>query len=302
MFLLAIMGESSLPRPTVLRIYSKKAMSLSCPLTLVALSLLSWICMGASLASAQEPESLPLWQAEVPHATAAKAPHELTLKFQPDDWRITAVTDPTLEVYSPAPELHNGKALLICPGGGYVHLHHTGEGAEAAKFFCGQGYTCFVLHYQVPRNRKGALADACEAMKRIRAQSARWNLAPDQIGALGFSAGGHLTARLVTHQSAAVRPDFALLIYAAYLDARRTEGLAPELSHLTESCPLFMFCAEDDQISIKGNHCLAAALKEADRPYSFHTVAQGGHGFWLKPGNPAAEVWPALAVRWLATL
>ncbi len=98
---------------------------------------------------------------------------------------------PTLEIHLiPGTEPHG--AVLVIPGGGYGgRAEH--ERTPIAKFFNDAGFHSFILDYRVAPNRHPApLLDACRAVRIIRSHAAEWDVKPDKIAALGFSAGGHL--------------------------------------------------------------------------------------------------------------
>ena len=259
------------------------------------------VFLGTALFSGAQ-EVIKLWEGEVPFSKKAKAENVITEK-RPGEFRITEVTDPEITVYPASPETHNGMGLVICPGGGYVHLGFKGKGIDFAKHFTKEGFTCFVLHYQVPKNRKGALSDAGQAMKIIRSRSQEWKINPAKIGMIGTSAGGHLIAALSAQtKEPKLRPNFAILLCPAYLTDKKSGKLSAEFTELKDTPPFFIFTAEDDKGWIEGSRVFAKALKEKNLPHEVHLVPKGGHGFGLKEGNPAAETWPALALKWIEGL
>lgn len=118
---------------------------------------------------------------------------------------ISKVTVPTLTVYLPSKETATGKAIIICPGGGYWLLAAGHEGHDVAKEFAKRGLAAFVLKYRLPNGLAmedksiGPLQDVQRAIQMIRENAAKWNVKPDQIGIMGFSAGGHLASTAGTH-------------------------------------------------------------------------------------------------------
>jgi len=130
---------------------------------------------------------------------------------------------------------------------------------------------------------------------------------------MGFSAGGSLSARASTRYAdktyepvdatdqLSSKPDFALLIYPAYLDQGPNKSLTQELKLDSKSPPMFVFQTADDPW---GNSSLvmAGALRDAKVPVELHLLATGGHGYGVRQGNPAAETWPELAAKWLEKL
>ncbi len=92
------------------------------------------------------------------------------------------------------------KALLIIPGGGYGEVCSDREGEPIALAFLPRGYNCFVLHYSVGGKRvfPSQLIEASAAIKYIKDNAEKYNIDPNAVFAMGFSAGGHLAASLGT--------------------------------------------------------------------------------------------------------
>lgn len=221
--------------------------------------------------------------------------------------KLTEVTNPSMDVFKPNASVDNGIGIIICPGGGYNILAVDLEGDEIAQWLTTLGYTAYVIQYRVPNNQKGALNDLQRAIKIIRSNS-KFNHA--QLGIIGFSAGGNLCARAsVSHSkdsysgideidSISSRPDFTLLIYPAYLDQGMYYSLSPDLVFDKNTPPMFVFGTEDDP-HFNSSLTMAEALEKSKTPFEFHTLQKGGHGYGLRQGNKAAEIWPILAQAWL---
>lgn len=262
---------------------------------------------------AQDSSLIYLWPGNVPGETAAKHPPEITGDHHGGVTRLTDVTNPSLTVFLPETIHRNHAAVLVCPGGGYSILAINLEGYEIARWLNHLGFTAFVLEYRVPNNRAGALQDVQRAMRIIRSRAKEWELDPEEIGVMGFSAGGSLSARISTEydhnwykpvdaaDSVSSKPDFAVLIYPAYLDEGPDHSLTPELTINQDTPPAFIFQTADDPY---GNSSLvmASALRNAKVPVELHIYPKGGHGYGLRPGNPAAEEWPPLAAEWLKSV
>jgi acetyl esterase/lipase len=260
--------------------------------------------------SAQERQLIHLWPGIVPGEGGDKHPARVSSNNSRNVTRLTDVTDPVLEVYPANPATRNGVAVIVCPGGGYSILAIDLEGYEVAEWLSGLGYTAFVLQYRVPRKQHGALQDIQRAIKLVRYRSAEWHLHPASLGILGFSAGGSLCARASTRyehatydpvdraDSLSARPDFAMLVYPAYLDRGADNSLTPELAVDENTPPMFLFGTADDRhansIIIMGK-----ALRDHGVPVEMHLLPEGGHGYGLRFGNRAAETWPGLAENWL---
>src|SRR6478752_9965384 len=69
---------------------------------------------------------------------------------------VTNVTKPNLTVFKPAPELKNGTAAVICPGGGFMALSINSEGIDVAKYLAAKGVTAFVLKYRLAHTGEDA--------------------------------------------------------------------------------------------------------------------------------------------------
>ena len=102
---------------------------------------------------------------------------------------------PRLEIYQPARrETHARPTIIVCPGGGYAGLAPH-EGDPFAALFAAHGYASAVLSYRVaPWRYPAPQADACRAIRLLRANAAQFGIDPHRIALMGFSAGGHLTA------------------------------------------------------------------------------------------------------------
>jgi len=181
------------------------------------------------------------------------------------------------------------------------------------------GVTGIVLKYRVPRRPESAkdgppiqpLMDAQRAVSLVRSKASEWGLDPKRIGMLGFSAGGHLTAATSLNydkraydalddiDKVSCRPDFAVLIYPAYLIARDKEELAPEMRVTKDSPPMFFAHAGDDKVRAENSVHLYLALRRAGVPAELHVYTTGGHGFGLRPSAQPAATWPARCADWL---
>ena len=274
------------------------------------LYLLISIMLFTSTTYSTDREVIKLWPKDVPGQTETKAAPSISKNNKGNTIRIDKVTDPALIVYQANPENRNNSAVIICPGGGYGILAVDKEGYEVAEWLSELGYTAFVLQYRVPQNRKGALQDAQRAIRTVRGMSTKWDIDTDRIGILGFSAGGSLSARASTlyldadyaptdsYDSLSARPDFAVLIYPAYLDEGTNHALTPELKVDKNTPPMFIFVAGNDQHA-NSSLVMAAALREKKVPFELHILPKGGHGFGMRPGNRAAETWPLLCEEWM---
>ncbi|MGB8353183.1 MAG: alpha/beta hydrolase [Chthoniobacteraceae bacterium] len=221
--------------------------------------------------------------------------------------KITFVSQPTIEIFK-APGAHGPvPAMIISPGGGYGLLAYKGEGTDIAHWLNTLGITGIVLKYRVPNNRDGAYQDIQRTMRLTRLHAAEWGIQADKLGVIGFSAGGHLSARLSTNFDKAAypaiddadklgcRPDFVVLVYPGYLGDNGT--LAPELPVGASTPPTLIVITEDDHHFI-GSKVYDAALTAANIPHELQTYPTGGHGYGLH-SDKDVKVWPVHAAEWL---
>ena len=119
-----------------------------------------------------------------------------------------------VKVFLPEKKSATGRAVVICPGGGYQHLAMNHEGYDWAPFFNNMGIAAIVLKYRMPHGEKDVpISDAEEAIRLVRRNAANWNINPDDVGIMGSSAGGHLASTVATHAAKDARPDFQILFY-----------------------------------------------------------------------------------------
>jgi acetyl esterase/lipase len=229
--------------------------------------------------------------------------------------RLANVSKPTIAVYSPPKEKNNGTAVLICPGGGYWILAMGHEGEDVAAWLNSIGVTGIILKYRVPGRKDqpkhlAPLQDAQRALSLVRSQARQWAIAPDRIGMLGFSAGGHLAAVACTNfekrqyepldgtDKVSCRPDFAILIYPALLKEDSKE-LLPEIHVTPQTPPAFFAHAGDDKLAAEGSILMHLALRQAKVPTELHVFTAGGHGFGMLPSANPISGWPKLCEAWL---
>ena len=275
---------------------------------------LSILFLILSLSSfSQKNDIIYLWPGKIPGEVKEKQSPGIDTIRKDGVLRINEITNPAMEVFLPDQKNNTGVAVIICPGGGYSILAYDKEGTEIAAWLNKLGIAAFVLQYRVPNKKEGALQDAQRAIRIVKREAKRWNIDPEKIGIMGFSAGGSLSARTSTMfniktyppvdkaDSISCRPSFTLLIYPAYLDQGPNLTLTPELQLGKEVPPVFIFQAADDQY---GNSALvmAQALRNAKLPVELHILPKGGHGYGLRKGNPAGEAWPVLAEAWLRNI
>ena len=290
--------------------------------------------------SAPDPtETIDLWPKGPPGAPA-KLPVETVKERSKDlsfnDRYVFGIARPRMAVIRP--ERPNGSAVLITPGGGYNWVVIDKEGYEMGRWLAGRGVTVFVLFYRLPHDGWASgpdtpLADAQRAVRLIRPRSIRYGVDPSRICAMGFSAGGHLCADLLTRFEAKVyrpvdaadrlsaRPDLAAPIYpvismslpTAHAGSRKNligENASPERERAysphanvpANAPPTFLVHAEDDgAVPVENTLLLRAALVAQKVPVETHLFADGGHGFGLRLARgKSVEGWEELFFSWAA--
>ena len=234
--------------------------------------------------------------------------------------RLGNVSMPTITVYRPPQGKDSGATVVVFPGGGYRILAMDLEGTEVCAWLNSIGVTGVLLKYRVPAREGGEryaapLQDAQRAVGLVRSRAAEWHLDPHRIGVLGFSAGGHLAAAISNNYErrtyAAVdevdrvscRPDFALLIYPAYLTVKNQgDQISPELAVTANTPPSFLLQAEDDGVQVENSLFYYLALKNNKVPAEMHLFAKGGHGYGLRRTELSVTGWPQRAEQWLRSL
>jgi acetyl esterase/lipase len=239
---------------------------------------------------------------------------------------IRNVVTPTLTAYLPEKAKASGTAIVICPGGGFRFHSWDSEGVEVAKWLRERGVAAFVLKYRVmdtgateqefqkhlqvlfagaakpAANQPAPLqpdlsgiiamakADGLQAMKVVRQHAAEWNVSPDRVGILGFSAGGVVTMGVVMGSDVASHPNFAVPIYGG------TTGGAPVPA---DAPPLFILCANDDNGAAINSAKLYSDWKSAGKQAEIHIYSKGGHGFGMRKQNLPIDGWIDRLGEWL---
>lgn len=207
--------------------------------------------------------------------------------------------------------------VLVLPGGGYYNCSDR-EAEPVAMVFLEAGYNAFVLRYSVGENAAfpQPLEDAETALQMIRENAEKWNIDENKIAAIGFSAGGHLSAALASMGK--VRPNASILGYPC-ITGELVGGLAAEIppveKHVTKKTPpTFIFgSSEDTRVPIQNSLVYASALAENGVPFEMHVFEKGQHGFSVATNvvcrteellskNRLAAQWTKMCVDWLKNL
>jgi acetyl esterase/lipase len=291
------------------------------PVSTIAMIVLACAC-ALTVSSG---EAMPIWPGDVPGEKGDIGEEKDMTK--PTDGKISGrplirlgnVSKPTITVYKPPQDKDTGAAVVVCPGGGYGILALDLEGSEVCEWLNSIGVTGILLKYRVPA-RKGiekhaaALQDAQRTMGLVRSKAKEWNIDPKRIGILGFSAGGHLSAMASTAYETRTyptvddadkencRPDFAILIYPAWLTTREDlTKLSPEVKVTANTSPAFIVMTQDDPIKVESAIGYGLALKNAKVSAELHIYPKGGHGYGLRPSDNDVTKWPDRATDWLKT-
>lgn len=274
----------------------------------------------------QDVVTLPLWPGTAPGDTGdfeqeadMSKPSEGLVAGKPLI-RLGNVSQPTIAIYRPTAAKNTGAAVLVCPGGGYGILALDLEGSEVCEWLNSIGVTGVLLKYRVPARKDRArhdapLQDVQRAMGMIRSHATEWGVRKDRIGILGFSAGGHLAAvasttyerrtydRVDQADEESARPDFAALIYPAYLTtSEKPDVLVSELNVTVSTPPTFTVITQDDPVRVENAYTYSLALKKAGVASELHVFAKGGHGYGLRKTDSPVTIWPAMAEAWMRDL
>ena len=227
-----------------------------------------------------------------------------------DSLRLTDITQPYLS-YFPAPGREApGPVVIVSPGGGYMHIGSTAGRYQIAEWLNDHGISAFVLHYRLPKNRRGAYEDIQRAVRMVRSRAAEWNIDPERIGVMGTSAGGHLSARVSTGyenpsykavdelDGASCKPNFTVLLCPAYMNKGKGAELSEEFTVTDELSPTLIITCKDDGFFI-GSEVYAKALEEAGAPVRTHFFEKGGHGISIREEKYPLSTWPDLYLQWL---
>jgi acetyl esterase/lipase len=266
---------------------------------------------------AAEPEAAKkLWPGKPPGETKDIGPEKLTPPKDANDVaRLTNVSEPTITVYKAPADKANGAAIIVSPGGAYSILAIEHEGTQTCEWLNSLGVTAILLKYRVPKramqmpDNLAAIQDAQRAISLVRANAKDWGIDPKRIGMLGFSAGGNLTAWACLAEKRmydavdkaddeSCKPDFAALIYPAYLVNEKGE-LKPEYKVTKDSPPMFFAHANDDPVTPLSSAMLYQALKKNNVPAELHIFATGGHGYGMKKIPHPVASWPDRCADWM---
>jgi acetyl esterase/lipase len=275
-----------------------------------------WLLVSLGLPAAAQ-QVVQLYPGTAPGSPAESYPEKQYFSKTWNTEVVTNVTHPTLTVFQPAPELKNGTAIVICPGGGFMALSINSEGYDVAKYLAAKGVTAFVLRYRLAHTGDDAtqefvaiykdrakfqqliekvvplsVSDGLAAVTYVRQHAAEFGVSPDRVGIIGFSAGGAVTAGVAFHYKTEGRPAFIAPIYAG----AEEKGLPVPV----DAPPMFIAAATDDQLGLAPESiALYMAWTAAHKSAELHLYAQGGHGFGMRQQNIPTDHWIDRFAEWL---
>jgi acetyl esterase/lipase len=225
------------------------------------------------------------------------------------------VSVPTLTVYWPAPDKALGVAMIVSPGGGYTSVWANKEGEQPAKWLAERGFTAILLKYRVPNGQprylKG-MQDLQRAVSLVRSKAKAWDIDPNRIGVIGFSAGGQMMADVATNfntlsypevdevDKVSSRPDFVVMAYPGGIANRgATEITASEVKITNQTPPTFITIGYSDSNGSENGAILYLALLHAGVPAELHIYQDVGHGFGLVAGSNPHNTWQDRMMDWL---
>jgi acetyl esterase/lipase len=274
--------------------------------TIISILIVTSLLPVFALAQSQ-PQVIPLWQNGAPGFESRKDLQEIA-----KDYYVRNINNPSITVFLPPKEKTNGCAVIVAPGGGFHELVYDAEGKQAAEFFNSIGVATFVLKYRLPEEENSPYTpenvrqDASRAIRLVRSKAGEFNIDPNRIGMLGFSAGGAVVMMVAFDKgdgdSKATdpidrvngRPNFQMMVYPG--------GKAPE-KITADTPPAFLICANDDEYGCdEVTMDLLQKFREAKVPVEAIFLAKGKHAFNM--GNRSTlktvNTWPDRMADWMS--
>jgi acetyl esterase/lipase len=273
----------------------------------VTLAVVGALCVALwPLDAADAQQVVRIWPGVAP-GSERWTQKEVTYENTPVGTVVMNVVTPTLTAYLPSPDKATGTGIIIAPGGAFVALAMSLEGADLARWLQERGIAAFVLKYRVVEKKQEGIpemnmdtagrygiADGIQALAVVRRRAGEWHVAPNRIGMIGFSAGGMVAAAAALQSDSARRPNFAAMIYGAPFGAMPTIPRHPP--------PLFLAWAKDDKVALQPILHFRDALVTAGVKPEMHEFNAGGHGFGMKKQGTDSDQWTGLFYQWLERL
>lgn len=240
--------------------------------------------------------------------------------------------------YYPTKEFSNKTpGIIIVPGGGYSFLSFDKEGIEIAKWLNSIGISAFVLKHRLPHwetgncKKEALFLDGKKAIQIVRSRSNEFNIDPNKIGVIGFSAGGHLASMISSDQNLIDKkkddgveqissiPDFSILVYPVITmeknitnawtkqnllgknpDEDEIIKFSSEYSVNKNTPPTILIHSSDDKtVSPENSIRYYQALKKFNVPTELHIWEKGGHGYGISQAKGPIKIWPNVVKEWL---
>jgi acetyl esterase/lipase len=255
------------------------------------------VCISSLLWALQPTCTIPLYPDGAPDSNGYKPEDE----YVKEGTKIYKTSIPRIDVYLPNAADAAAPAILVCPGGGYQFTSTGNEGIDVANYFVPRGYAIAVLKYRMPNGHERIpLSDALQAMRLLRDSAAVWHIREQHIGVMGFSAGGHLAATLLTkYADAKTRPDYGVLVYPVITmdetlthrgSCRSLLGEKPTLEqrlnwsaerNVTSDTPpcIIVVCQDDPTVKVDNSLLFYKALTNQHVPATLIVVPEGKHGW-----------------------
>lgn len=274
-------------------------------------SILCALTLCASAMAEQLPE-VALWPKGAPGSEQFADKPLVVITNKGGERSIYQVHNPTITPFLPKAAKAPATAVVVIPGGGHRVLAYDHEGDFVGKALADDGIAGFVLKYRLARETNStytimehAVADTQRAIRTIRAHAKEWNINPDRIGVMGFSAGGELANLSSLHfdigkadsadpvEQVSSKPNFQALIYP---------GRSDQIQPTADSPPAFLACGFKDRPDIsEGLAQVYLRFKAVKVPCELHIYSGAGHGFGYRPKTSfPANAWLARFEEWLA--
>lgn len=252
-------------------------------------------------------EVIPLWKNGAPGFESRK-----NIPEKAQDYWVRNINNPTVTVFRPEQGKANGCAVIVAPGGGFRELVFDAEGKDAAEFLNSIGVTVFVLKYRLPNEENSPYSlenvrqDASRAIRLVRSRAKDFDVDPNRIGMLGFSAGGAVIMMVAFDSGdgdqnasdvidrANGRPDFQMMVYPG--------GKAPEKIE-SDAPPAFLICANDDEYGCDEVTLeLLHKFRDANVPVEAIFLSKGKHAFNMgkRSGLKTVNTWPQRMADWMS--
>jgi acetyl esterase/lipase len=262
----------------------------------------------AAVAIAEEPQEIPLWPGGAPGFENRRDEAPIA-----KDYWIRNIHNPTITAFLPPKEKATGAAVVICPGGGHRLLVYKAEGEDPARYLNSIGVAAFALKYRLGRDQntpysidKHAREDGQRALRLVRSRAREWNIDPNRVGIMGFSAGGEVVS-LVAYSPGegdpsagdpidrlSSWPNFQIMVYPGPIGIPET---IPK-----DAPPAFLVVANDDRGAAGTVARLFQKYRDAGAPVEAHILARGGHAFNMgyRSKLETLKHWPERLAEWMA--